>query len=119
MEEFSSSAESYSQVDHDDLVSHFRRLVLTIANVLDDRASRSVRYLYKNKFSQGGDDMKALEILEKLEENGVFSAKNIQPLEDLLKHISRCDLIHTYLEPYRQRYLLSQTSGTGKLKLIL
>ena len=98
--------EVYQHDNHSD----FKRLVVQLASALDDKESRGkIRYLHKDKLGHGGEEMKALEIFERLEEKGVFAARNVQPLEDLLRNTDRCDLIDSHLEPYRQKYAGSQS----------
>ena len=70
----------------------------------DDESKEKIRYLHKDKLGTVGEDTKALVLLRKLEEKGIFSARKIGPLESLLKDIERCDLIESHLEPYRQQY---------------
>ena len=90
---------------HGDGFNDFKRLVVHLADALDDEDSRrKIRYLYKDRLGPGGDKMKTLEILEKLEEKGVFSARKVNPLESLLRDIDRCDLIDVHLEPHKERY---------------
>ena len=89
----------------DDIVSDFKRLVVQLAGSIDDEDSRKkIRYLYKDKLGHGYEKMNALEVLEKLEEKGVFSARNVHPLENLLKDSDHHDLIETHLEPFRSKY---------------
>ena len=103
--------EVYQHDNHSD----FKRLVVQLTSALDNEESRvKIRYLLKDKLGPGGEAMKTLELFERLEEKGVFSARNVQPLEDLLRSMERCDLIESHLEPYRQKYTGSQLSQAGE-----
>ena len=102
------------EVYQHDIHSDFKRLVVQLAGALDDEESRvKIRYLQKDKLGHGWEAMKALEILQRLEEKGAFSARNVQPLEALLRDMDRCDLIGSHLEPYREKYAGSQLSQAG------
>lgn len=108
--------EVYQHDNHSD----FKRLVVQLAGALDDEESRGkIRYLHKDKLGHGGEAMKALEILERLEEKGVFSARKVQPLEVLLRDMDRCELIESLLEPYRKKYAGSQLSQAGERGMCL
>ena len=109
-------AESNTQ---EDLLSDFKRLVVRLGGALDDEEPKGkIRYLHKDKLGPGGESMKALDMLERLEGKGIFSARNIDPLESLLKDSDRCDLIETHLEPYRQKYI-RQLNRTGDINLLV
>ena len=99
-----------------DIVSDFKRLIVQLASSIDDEDTRKkIRYLYKDKLGHGAEKMTALEVLEKLEEKGMFSARNLPPLENLLKDSDHHDLIETHLEPYRSKYAHEQ----GRYRLAL
>ena len=105
---------SHTQVYQQDIVNDFKRLVVQLADALDDEDSKGkIRYLHKDKLGPGGETMKALDVFDRLEEKGVFSARNVEPLETLLKNCDRCDLINTHLDPYRQKHSC-QLSQSGE-----
>lgn len=88
-----------------DHLGDYKRLIVELGSALDDGEPKGkIRYLHKDKLGTGGESMTALEMLERLEGKGVFSARKIGPLEGLLRDCHRCDLIDTHLEPYRQKY---------------
>lgn len=99
----------------EDISSDFKRLIVQLAGSLNDEESRGkIRYLYKDKLGHGAEAMKALEMLEKLEEKGVFSARNLHQLESLLKDSDHHDLVETHLEPYRKKYTDEKASENGQ-----
>lgn len=114
--------EQQRQLYQGDISNDFKRLVVQLAGALDDEDSRGkMRYLHKDKLGPGhaSEGLKALELFNRLEEKGVFSARNVQPLEELLKNIDRCDLVETHLEPFRRKYnatgyALKQHSAAGE-----
>ena len=79
----------------------FKPMIIQLAQALKPEDVESLRFCYKNSLKAGGSQMKgALEILENLEENGLFTCHNLAPLVELLKNIQRHDLVST-VESYQ------------------
>ena len=79
----------------------FKPMIIQLAQALRPEDVNSLRFCYKQSLKAGGSQMSdALEILENLEENGVFSSTHLTPLVDLLKDIQRHDLVGT-VESYQ------------------
>ena len=114
---YSLDTNSHAQVYQHDLLGDYKRLIVKLGDALnDDESKGKIRYLHKDKLGGAcGEDTKAsaLDLLKKLEEKGLFSARNISPLESLLKDVDRCDLIESHLEPYRRKYA-HQLSQAGE-----
>lgn len=49
-------------------------------------------------------DALGIDVLHKLEREGLFSDRNIYPLAELLRNIERLDLINIYVEEYIQKF---------------
>ena len=83
----------------------FRRLLIQLSDELDDEDNRlKIRFFCKRKLGRGKDKMNTLQMLERLEEKGEFSAYNLKPLEELLRlSVERHDLIDDYVKPYRMK----------------
>ena len=79
--------------------SRFHNLVVKIADELDDTAKDKIRYFYE--LGHHRNSLTALNMLEILQEKGVFTESKTEPLEDLLKSCNRYDLIESCLKPYR------------------
>ena len=98
--------ETHAQLyQNGDPVHEYKRLILQLGDALEDeKLKEKIRYLHKDKLGTVGEDIKALVLLRKLEEKGLFSARKLDPLESLLRDIDRCDLVESHLDPFRQKY---------------
>ena len=93
---------------HEDISVACKKMVSEIAEDLSLTDVRKLQYY----FSLSKDlhetttplPTLALEVLESLEKKGKFSCYDIEPLEELLKSIQRCDLITKFIVNYKQRY---------------
>ena len=81
----------------------FCTLVMTIADELDKQNVVKIRYLNKRCLGAGKHKLSALEILEKLEEKGVFSFDHVLPLKQLLQRVDRIDLARS-VESYAEAH---------------
>lgn len=105
----SSSGDDSKTEESDD----FRRLLVQLADELEDAEDdipQKIRFLYKNKLGRGKSKLSTLGMLERLEEKGVFSADDLEPLEELMKNVGRHDLINDYVKPYRTVKRASQST---------
>ena len=74
----------------------FKPMIVQLAQALKPEDVESLRFCYKQSLKASGSQMRgALEILENLEENGLFTSNNVAPLVQLLKDIQRHDLVST------------------------
>ena len=74
----------------------FKPMIVQLAQALKPEDVESLRFCYKHLLKASGSQMKgALEILENLEENGLFTCNNLAPLMELLRDIQRHDLVGT------------------------
>ena len=74
----------------------FKPMIVQLAQALKPEDVESLRFCYKHRLKASGSQMKgALEILENLEENGLFTCNNLAPLMELLRNIQRHDLVGT------------------------
>ena len=74
----------------------FKPMVVQLAQALRPEDVNSLRFCYKQLLKASGSQMNdALEILENLEENGLFTCNSLAPLVELLKNIQRHDLVST------------------------
>jgi hypothetical protein len=74
----------------------FKPMIVQLAQALKPEDVESLRFCYKQLLKASGSQMKgALEILENLEENGLFTCSNLAPLMELLRNIQRYDLVGT------------------------
>ena len=74
----------------------FKPMIVQLAQALKPEDVHNLRFCYKHFLKASGSQMNdALEILENLEENGVFTYNNVAPLVGLLKDIQRHDLVST------------------------
>ena len=100
----------------------FRQLLVQLSDELYDEANENqqkIRFLYKRKLGRGRDKMNMLQMLERLEEKGEFSAYNVEPLEELLRSVERHDLISEYVQPYRMKHTSQLTQAEdGKSSII-
>ena len=72
----------------------FKPTIVQLAQALKPEDVESLRFCYKHLLKASGSQMKgALEILENLEENGLFTYNNLAPLMGLLRNIQRHDLV--------------------------
>ena len=98
--------ESHAQLyQYDDPLHEYKRLILQLGDALEDeKVKEKIRYLHKDKLGTVREDIKALALLQKLEEKGLFSARKLAPLKSLLRDIERCDLFESHLDPFCQKY---------------
>ena len=74
----------------------FKPMIVQLAQALRPEDVNSLRFCYKHLLKASGSQMNdALEILENLEENGLFASNNVASLIQLLKNIQRHDLVGT------------------------
>ena len=99
-------AETHAKLyQNGDPLHEYKRLILQLGDALEDEKLKDkIRYLHKDKLGTVGEDTKALILLRKLEEKGLFSARKLDALESLLRDIERCDLVESHLDPFRQKY---------------
>ena len=81
----------------------FHRKVVKVAQELSDDDIENIVYLYRKKLGKKRRSMTALSILEKLQEKGVFSAGDVEPLIELLRDDCGRDDLATKFEQYRNR----------------
>ena len=78
----------------------FKQLLQKVATRLGEADVRSL------VFNQDlpGELKDALGVLQKLEREGLFSDRNINPLAELLRAIERHDLVNNYVQEYIQKF---------------
>ena len=82
---------------------NFNTLVINISEELEKKDVEKIRYLYKRDLGAGRYKLSALEILEKLEEKGIFSFRRIFSLKRLLCRVYRLDLVRS-VESYAEAH---------------
>ena len=84
-----------------DISDDFRLLLVRISEELDDeKTTTKIRYIYERQLGPNRENMDVFAILRKLNKKGTFTAYNVGPLEELLDHCDRHDLINDKLRPY-------------------
>ena len=81
----------------------FSTMVVSISEELEKKDVEKIRYLYKRDLGAGRHKLSALEILEKLEEKGMFSFHYVFPLKRLLRKVYRIDLVRS-VESYAEAH---------------
>lgn len=93
---------SNSQSQQPDISQDFHRCIVKVADGLNDEVTKEkIRYLYKPQLGSG-EYRTALSMLDKLQEKGVFSERNVEPLKTLLKDCDRHDLLTQFVNEYRK-----------------
>ena len=70
----------------------FRTMLTQVADRLTPEEVSTLAYIYLVRI---GEAMTALSLLRELEMKGLFSANDVEPLEEVLGSINRYDLVHT------------------------
>lgn len=81
----------------------FSTMVISVSEELEKKDVEKIRYLYKRDLGAGRHKLSALEILEKLEEKGIFSFHCVSPLKQLLRRVHRIDLVRS-VESYAKAH---------------
>ena len=78
----------------------YRKMLMQVAKALTPENIKSAAFIY----ALGGDHFETgLELFNKLEEKGVFSLDRLEPLEELLRDIDRCDLANNVIKDFRMK----------------
>ena len=102
-----------SRTKPDELPSiDLRRTVARIAQELTDKEMKIIRYIYCKELGEVKDSEIALSVFEKLQKKGVFSARNIDPLVELLRECGRDDLANEIFEQYHEKGASCQVAVT-------
>ena len=92
------------QMCHEDRYQGYKTLIQDIAERLGSDDVRSIAFNQDLPAHNNHRQPAALEVLQQLERQGLFSHFKIQPLADLLKSIHRNDLVNKHIEPYQTKY---------------
>ena len=82
--------------------NQFRLLLHKVATQLGEADVRSL--VFNQDLPEELKDALGVDVLQKLEQEGLFSDRNIHPLADLLRAIERHDLVNNYMQEYIQKF---------------
>ena len=80
----------------------FKQLLHKIATRLGEADVRSL--VFNQDLPGELKDALGVDVLQKLEREGLFSDRNIHPLAELLRAIGRHDLVNNYVQEYIQKF---------------
>ena len=80
----------------------FKQLLHKVATRLGEADVRSL--VFNQDLPEELKDALGIDVLQRLEREGLFSDRNIQPLAELLRAIERHDLVNNYVEEYIQKF---------------
>ena len=80
----------------------FKQLLHKIATRLGEADVRSL--VFNQDLPGELKDALGVDVLQKLEREGLFSDRNIHPLAELLRSIERHDLVNNFVQEYIQKF---------------
>ena len=80
----------------------FKQLLHKVATRLGEVDVRSL--VFNQDLPEELKERLGVDVLQKLEREGLFSDRNIHPLAELLRAIERHDLVNNYVQEYIQKF---------------
>ena len=79
----------------------FRTMLKQVANMLTPEDVESLAYIHSVQKAGKGEAVTALSLFRELEAKGVFSADDVEPLEEVLGGINRLDIANTVVKDFK------------------
>ena len=81
----------------------FRTMLKQVADMLTPEDVESLAYIHSVHKAGKGEAVTALSLFKELEAKGVFSADNVEPLEEVLRGINRLDVANTVVKDFKAK----------------
>ena len=81
----------------------FRTMLKQVADMLMPEDVESLAYIHSVQKMGKGEAVTALSLFRELEAKGVFSADNVEPLEEVLGGINRLDVANTVVKDFKAK----------------
>ena len=79
----------------------FHTMLEQVANMLTPEDVESLAYIHSVQKAGKGEAVTALSLFRELEAKGVFSADDVEPLEEVLRGINRLDIAYTVVKDFK------------------